>query len=171
MRGDVIKGVPCVKRYHQLFCPTAGNSYPMWVWFLFFSSFFYVIIVCLCKWQKFKFIKMYKFSPPQKCPNSIVVVSLIKIQKCNTSRDNEHVVLFGGEFIQKVFSDSFHILFCCYLVYRRIPLYRTKIWRSRPYEHTWQGWHRSISQQTKMKTKISFQLWHERKKISFVSSN
>lgn len=31
VRGDVIKGVPCVKRYHQLFCPTAGNSYPMWV--------------------------------------------------------------------------------------------------------------------------------------------
>ena len=29
VRGDVIKGVPCVKRYHQLFCPTAGNSYPM----------------------------------------------------------------------------------------------------------------------------------------------
>lgn len=33
VRGDVIKGVPCVKRYHQLFCPTAGNSYPMWVEF------------------------------------------------------------------------------------------------------------------------------------------
>lgn len=31
VRGDVIKGVPCIKRYHQLFCPTAGNSYPMWV--------------------------------------------------------------------------------------------------------------------------------------------
>lgn len=29
VRGDVIKGVPCVKKYHQLFCPTAGNSYPM----------------------------------------------------------------------------------------------------------------------------------------------
>lgn len=29
VRGDVIKGVPCVKRYHQLFCPTAGNSYPI----------------------------------------------------------------------------------------------------------------------------------------------
>lgn len=26
--GDVISGVPCVKRYHQLFCPTAGNQYP-----------------------------------------------------------------------------------------------------------------------------------------------
>jgi len=31
VRGDVIKGVPCIKRYHQLFCPTAGNSYPMYV--------------------------------------------------------------------------------------------------------------------------------------------
>lgn len=29
VRGDVIKGVPCVKRNHQLFCPTAGNSYPI----------------------------------------------------------------------------------------------------------------------------------------------
>lgn len=29
IRGDVIRGVPCIKRFHQLFCPTAGNSYPM----------------------------------------------------------------------------------------------------------------------------------------------
>ncbi|XP_067623429.1 protein spaetzle 3-like [Eurosta solidaginis] len=29
VRGDVIKGVPCIKRYHQLYCPTAGNSYPI----------------------------------------------------------------------------------------------------------------------------------------------
>ncbi|XP_053693790.1 protein spaetzle 3 [Sabethes cyaneus] len=29
VRGDVIKGVPCVKKNHQLFCPTAGNSYPI----------------------------------------------------------------------------------------------------------------------------------------------
>ncbi|CAG9797876.1 unnamed protein product [Chironomus riparius] len=29
VRGDVIKGVPCVKRNNQLFCPTAGNSYPI----------------------------------------------------------------------------------------------------------------------------------------------
>ncbi|XP_029407188.2 protein spaetzle 3 [Bactrocera dorsalis] len=29
VRGDIIKGVPCIKRYHQLFCPTAGNSYPI----------------------------------------------------------------------------------------------------------------------------------------------
>lgn len=29
VRGDVIKGVPCIKKYHQLFCPTAGNSYPI----------------------------------------------------------------------------------------------------------------------------------------------
>ncbi|XP_055638968.1 protein spaetzle 3 [Toxorhynchites rutilus septentrionalis] len=29
VRGDVIKGVPCVKKYHQLFCPTAGNTYPI----------------------------------------------------------------------------------------------------------------------------------------------
>ncbi|XP_073993609.1 spaetzle domain-containing protein 3 [Rhodnius prolixus] len=29
IRGDIIKGTPCIKRYHQLFCPTAGNSYPI----------------------------------------------------------------------------------------------------------------------------------------------
>lgn len=29
LRGEIIRGVPCIKRYHQLFCPTAGNSYPM----------------------------------------------------------------------------------------------------------------------------------------------
>ncbi|XP_055303890.1 protein spaetzle 3 [Sitodiplosis mosellana] len=29
IRGDVIKGTPCVKRNNQLFCPTAGNSYPI----------------------------------------------------------------------------------------------------------------------------------------------
>ncbi|KAL1389143.1 hypothetical protein pipiens_012595, partial [Culex pipiens pipiens] len=29
VRGDVIKGVPCVKKNHQLFCPTAGNTYPI----------------------------------------------------------------------------------------------------------------------------------------------
>lgn len=29
IRGEVIRGVPCIKRYHQLFCPTAGNTYPM----------------------------------------------------------------------------------------------------------------------------------------------
>ncbi|XP_031627250.1 protein spaetzle 3 [Contarinia nasturtii] len=29
IRGDVIKGTPCVKRHNQLFCPTAGNSYPI----------------------------------------------------------------------------------------------------------------------------------------------
>uniref|UniRef100_A0A1B6FJH4 Spaetzle domain-containing protein n=1 Tax=Cuerna arida TaxID=1464854 RepID=A0A1B6FJH4_9HEMI len=29
IRGDVIRGVPCIKRFHQLFCPTAGNSYPI----------------------------------------------------------------------------------------------------------------------------------------------
>lgn len=31
IRGDIIRGAPCIKRYHQLFCPTAGNSYPMYV--------------------------------------------------------------------------------------------------------------------------------------------
>jgi hypothetical protein len=29
VRGDVIKGIPCVKRNHQLFCPSAGSSYPL----------------------------------------------------------------------------------------------------------------------------------------------
>ncbi|XP_050081697.1 protein spaetzle 3 [Anopheles aquasalis] len=28
IHGDVIRGVPCIKKYHQLFCPTAGNTYP-----------------------------------------------------------------------------------------------------------------------------------------------
>eukprot|EP00088_Acartia_fossae_P052217 TRINITY_DN5886_c0_g2_i2.p1 TRINITY_DN5886_c0_g2~~TRINITY_DN5886_c0_g2_i2.p1 ORF type:complete len:249 (+),score=47.33 TRINITY_DN5886_c0_g2_i2:82-828(+) len=26
--GEVIRGLPCVKRLNQLFCPSAGNSYP-----------------------------------------------------------------------------------------------------------------------------------------------
>ncbi|CAB3361946.1 Hypothetical predicted protein [Cloeon dipterum] len=29
IRGEIIRGVPCIKRYHQLFCPSAGNSYPI----------------------------------------------------------------------------------------------------------------------------------------------
>ncbi|KAG8235067.1 hypothetical protein J437_LFUL015309 [Ladona fulva] len=29
IRGEVIRGVPCIKRFHQLFCPTAGNNYPI----------------------------------------------------------------------------------------------------------------------------------------------
>ncbi|XP_069699732.1 protein spaetzle 3 [Periplaneta americana] len=29
IRGEIIRGVPCIKRFHQLFCPTAGNSYPI----------------------------------------------------------------------------------------------------------------------------------------------
>ncbi|XKL61270.1 hypothetical protein PGB90_008327 [Kerria lacca] len=29
IHGDIIRGAPCIKRYHQLFCPTAGNSYPI----------------------------------------------------------------------------------------------------------------------------------------------
>lgn len=29
IRGEIIRGVPCIKRYHQLFCPTAGTSYPL----------------------------------------------------------------------------------------------------------------------------------------------
>ncbi|XP_053672565.1 protein spaetzle 3 [Anopheles nili] len=28
IHGDVIRGVPCIKKYHQLFCPSAGNTYP-----------------------------------------------------------------------------------------------------------------------------------------------
>uniref|UniRef100_A0A0K8SCA5 Spaetzle domain-containing protein n=2 Tax=Lygus hesperus TaxID=30085 RepID=A0A0K8SCA5_LYGHE len=29
IRGDIIRGTPCIKRHHQLFCPTAGNKYPL----------------------------------------------------------------------------------------------------------------------------------------------
>lgn len=29
IRGEVIRGTPCVKRHNQLFCPTAGNTYPV----------------------------------------------------------------------------------------------------------------------------------------------
>ncbi|XP_015591781.1 protein spaetzle 3 [Cephus cinctus] len=29
LRGDLVRGSPCIKRYHQLFCPTAGNTYPI----------------------------------------------------------------------------------------------------------------------------------------------
>lgn len=29
IQGDVISGVPCVKKYHQLYCPTSGNTYPI----------------------------------------------------------------------------------------------------------------------------------------------
>ncbi|KAI4493498.1 hypothetical protein M0804_001674 [Polistes exclamans] len=29
LRGDLVRGAPCIKRYHQLFCPTAGNTYPI----------------------------------------------------------------------------------------------------------------------------------------------
>ncbi|XP_014252668.1 protein spaetzle 3 isoform X2 [Cimex lectularius] len=29
IRGDVIRGSPCIKKHHQLFCPTAGNTYPI----------------------------------------------------------------------------------------------------------------------------------------------
>ncbi|XP_011309753.1 uncharacterized protein [Fopius arisanus] len=29
LRGDLVRGTPCIKKYHQLFCPTAGNTYPM----------------------------------------------------------------------------------------------------------------------------------------------
>ncbi|XP_057381183.1 protein spaetzle 3-like [Daphnia carinata] len=28
IRGDIIRGLPCIKRLNQLFCPTAGNRYP-----------------------------------------------------------------------------------------------------------------------------------------------
>lgn len=28
LQGQVIRGVPCVKRNYQLYCPTAGNTYP-----------------------------------------------------------------------------------------------------------------------------------------------
>ena len=26
--GEIIRGLPCVKRLNQLFCPSAGNTYP-----------------------------------------------------------------------------------------------------------------------------------------------
>ncbi|KAJ2945554.1 hypothetical protein O0L34_g374 [Tuta absoluta] len=29
LQGQVIRGVPCVKRNFQLYCPTAGNTYPL----------------------------------------------------------------------------------------------------------------------------------------------
>lgn len=29
LKGEYIRGVPCIKRYQQLFCPTAGNTYPI----------------------------------------------------------------------------------------------------------------------------------------------
>ncbi|XP_063989838.1 protein spaetzle 3 [Diachasmimorpha longicaudata] len=29
LRGDLVRGTPCIKKYHQLFCPTAGNTYPI----------------------------------------------------------------------------------------------------------------------------------------------
>ncbi|XP_050548712.1 protein spaetzle 3 [Daktulosphaira vitifoliae] len=29
INGDIIRGNPCIKRNHQLFCPTAGKSYPI----------------------------------------------------------------------------------------------------------------------------------------------
>jgi len=28
VRGEIIRGLPCIKRLNQLFCPSAGNSYP-----------------------------------------------------------------------------------------------------------------------------------------------
>ncbi|KAF7990311.1 hypothetical protein HCN44_000116 [Aphidius gifuensis] len=28
LRGDLVRGTPCIKKNHQLFCPTAGNKYP-----------------------------------------------------------------------------------------------------------------------------------------------
>lgn len=31
VRGDVIRGAPCIKRNHQLFCPQAGSQYPKYV--------------------------------------------------------------------------------------------------------------------------------------------
>ncbi|KYM98567.1 PREDICTED: uncharacterized protein LOC108777372 [Cyphomyrmex costatus] len=29
LRGDLVRGAPCIKKHHQLFCPTAGNTYPI----------------------------------------------------------------------------------------------------------------------------------------------
>ncbi|CAK1555840.1 unnamed protein product [Leptosia nina] len=29
LQGQIIRGVPCVKRNFQLYCPTAGNTYPL----------------------------------------------------------------------------------------------------------------------------------------------
>ncbi|XP_055713594.1 protein spaetzle 3 [Phlebotomus papatasi] len=28
IRGEIIRGIPCIKRNYQLFCPSAGNTYP-----------------------------------------------------------------------------------------------------------------------------------------------
>lgn len=29
LRGEYIRGVPCIKKNQQLYCPKAGNSYPL----------------------------------------------------------------------------------------------------------------------------------------------
>lgn len=29
VKGDFIRGPPCIKKYHQLYCPTAGSTYPI----------------------------------------------------------------------------------------------------------------------------------------------
>ncbi|OXA59156.1 hypothetical protein Fcan01_04225 [Folsomia candida] len=29
IRGEILRGLPCIKRLNQLFCPTAGNTYPL----------------------------------------------------------------------------------------------------------------------------------------------
>lgn len=29
IHGEIIRGLPCIKRLNQLFCPTAGNTYPL----------------------------------------------------------------------------------------------------------------------------------------------
>ncbi|KAI5755493.1 hypothetical protein M8J77_017425 [Diaphorina citri] len=29
VKGDFIRGPPCIKKFHQLYCPTAGNTYPI----------------------------------------------------------------------------------------------------------------------------------------------
>jgi hypothetical protein len=28
LRGEIIRGLPCIKRLNQLFCPNAGSTYP-----------------------------------------------------------------------------------------------------------------------------------------------
>merc|ERR1719228_990207 len=28
IQGEIIQGLPCIKRLNQLFCPSAGNTYP-----------------------------------------------------------------------------------------------------------------------------------------------
>ena len=42
IQGEIIRGLPCIKRLNQLFCPTAGNRYPGLV---------YLFILICCRYS------------------------------------------------------------------------------------------------------------------------